>query len=64
MPRFIDKDKPKKQTPGVKLSQRTLDRLKYIAEYTSINQSAMLTLLIDNEYKRIKQVEKQGFEIL
>jgi predicted RNA-binding Zn-ribbon protein involved in translation (DUF1610 family) len=44
----------KKKTPGVKLSQRTLDRLKKIAEYEETIQSAVLTRLINSRYEEIK----------
>ena len=44
----------KKKTPGVKLSQRTLDRLKKITQNEETTQAAVLTRLINADYDRVK----------
>jgi hypothetical protein len=48
----------KKQSIGAKVSQRTLARLKKIAEYEETIQSAVLTKLINDRYNEIEALIK------
>jgi hypothetical protein len=64
MPSFKDKDADKLQTPGVKLKKSSIKKLQYICNVCNISQSAFVEMQIENEYKRIKKFEKQGFEII
>lgn len=48
----------KKQSIGAKVSQRTLARLKKIAEYEETIQSAVLTKLINARYEELEALIK------
>jgi hypothetical protein len=62
MPSFKKKEVP--VTPGVKLFPSDIEKLKYICEQFNTSQSKLIQYWIRNEYKRLKKVEKQGYEII
>lgn len=64
MPSFKGRDSDKLQTPGVKLKKSSIKKLQYICNACNISQSAFVDICIDNEYKKLKKAEKQGYEII
>ena len=64
MPSFKEPDSNKLQTPGIKLKKSSIKKLQYICNACNISQSSFVDMCIDNEYKRLKKAEKQGYEII
>lgn len=51
-------------TPGMKILPSKIEKLKYICEQYKRSQAKQIEFWIDEEYKRLKRIEKQGYEIL
>lgn len=49
------KEIEKVQTPGIKLTNKSIVRMKYLAKIYKMSQSKLIEMLIDEEYKRSKQ---------
>lgn len=43
------------QTPGIKLNNKSIVRMKHLAKIYKMSQSKLVEYLIDEEYKRSKQ---------
>lgn len=57
MPRFKSDNTP--VTPGIKLKPSVIKKLKYIAELNKRSQGQQIEFWIDEEFKRLKKIEKQ-----
>jgi len=63
MPRF-KKANDSPVTPGLKLLQSDIEKLKYISEQYNTSMSRQVQNWIRDEYKRLKKIDKDGFVII